>query len=187
MCAFALFLSVDPSLGRVDYKLLSDQTLMEMLIEGFDDETKKRYQDYEGMYRDVCKWSCIKCDDSGRVIEIIMDDEDLGGSLELCYVPPKVKVLNINWWLGSRLTGPVDLTHLPEGMESLCLKNNRLSGSLVIKNVPQWLDIIDLRGNQFNAIAVVDAKTNATIQLKDSGVTSVVDENGKELDMQRFL
>ena len=28
MCALPLFLSVDPSLGRVDYSLLSDQTLM---------------------------------------------------------------------------------------------------------------------------------------------------------------
>ena len=41
MCDFELLLSVDPSLGRVDCSLLADQTLMEMLIEGFDDKPKK--------------------------------------------------------------------------------------------------------------------------------------------------
>ena len=49
MCAFQLLLNVDPSLGRVNYSLMSDQTLMEMLIEGFDDGTKKEYQDDDGM------------------------------------------------------------------------------------------------------------------------------------------
>ena len=62
MCAFQLLVSVDPSLGRLDYSLLSDQTLMEMLIESFDDETKKKYQDGQGMYLDICEWPKIKCD-----------------------------------------------------------------------------------------------------------------------------
>ena len=48
MYAFQIFLSVDPSLGRVDYGLFSDQTLMEMLLEGFDDETKKKISRQRG-------------------------------------------------------------------------------------------------------------------------------------------
>ena len=54
MCALEIFLSVDPSLGRVDYSLLSDQTLMEMLFEGFTDKARKQCQDNDGMYLDVC-------------------------------------------------------------------------------------------------------------------------------------
>ena len=46
---------------------------------------------------------------------------------------------------------------------------------------------IDVRANQFNAVAVVDSETDAAIELEGSGVTSVVDENGKERDMQRLL
>ena len=79
MCAFQLFLSVDPSLGRVDYNSLSDQTLMEMLIEGFDEETKRRYQDSHEMYLNVCELSCVVCDDDERVIEINIDSETVSG------------------------------------------------------------------------------------------------------------
>ena len=277
MCAFALFLSVDPSLGRVDYSLLSDQTLMEMLIEGFDDETKNKYKHSNGMYFDVCEWPCIECDADERIIEIDIDSEDVSGSLEIRSVPPKVKVLDISSWCNSqltgsvdlanlpdemqklsirhnRITGEVDLTQLPDGMhelslgcnkltgeidlaqlpdvmqelslnnnefsgeidlthlpdkmqklslennqftgeidlarlpsviEYLFLNNNQLTGPLVIKKLPQR--VIDVRGNHFNAISVVDSKIHATIKLEGSGVASVVDENGGEQDMQRFL
>ena len=74
MCAFQVFLSVDPSLGRLDYSLMSDQALMEMLIEGFDDETKQDYQDKHGMYKDVCDWFPITCDEDERVVEISIDN-----------------------------------------------------------------------------------------------------------------
>ena len=108
MCALELFFSVDPSLGRVDYSLFSDQTLMEMFIDGFDDETNQRYIDNDGMYLDVCKWSCITCDDDGRVFVILLDNENICGSLELCYVPPKVKVVSITS-NKNQLTGSIDL------------------------------------------------------------------------------
>ena len=256
MCAFALFLSVDPSLGRVEYSLFSDQTLLEMLFEGFDDETKKKYKDNDGIFRDVCEWSCIKCDDNARVIEIDLDGKNLSGSLELCYVPPKVEFLIISSCGTSKLSGSVDLeqlpdriyglslsdnqltgeldltrlpermhglsleknqltgeinlsnlpdemdflnlesnhftgeidfTHLPGGMKYLSLENNQFTGSLVMKRLPHDIRAINVRKNFFNAIAVVDSQTRAQIQLDGSGVTSVVDENGKELDNKRFF
>ena len=87
MCTFRLFLSVDPSLGRVDYSSMSDQTLVEMLIDGFDDETKKTFQDSEGAYLDVCKCSGVECNDYERVIEIYVNNANVSGSVELCYIP----------------------------------------------------------------------------------------------------
>ena len=256
MCAFQLFLSVDPSLGRVDYSSLSDQTLMEMLIEGFDDETKNKYKDNEGMYLNVCKWSRIECDGDERVIRVVIETSSITGSLELCYVPPKVKELYMRSPYRSELTGSVDLTrlpdgikylylynselsgeidlahlpgkmqllylqnnqltgeidlkqlpggmkelalqnnkltggidftHLPDGMSYLNLDENHLTGQLVIKMLPPTMRVINARRNQFNAVAVVESETNATIKLQESGVTSVVDENGREQVMKRFL
>ena len=256
MCIFQLLLGVDPSLGRADYSSFSDRTLMEMLIEGFDDGTKKKYQDNDGMFRDVCEWSCIKCDDNVRVIKIDLDRKNLSGSLELCYVPPKVKFLIISSCGTSKLTGSVDLsqlpdriygfslsdnqltgeidltrlperihglsleknqltgeinlsnlpdemdflnlesnhftgeidfTHLPGGMKYLSLENNQFTGSLVMKRLPHNIRAIDVRKNFFHAVAVVDSQTRAQIQLDGSGVTSIVDENGNELDNKRFF
>ena len=37
------------------------------------------------------------------------------------------------------------------------------------------------------AVAVVDSKAHVIIKLCGSGVTSVVDESGKEVDMKRLL
>ena len=276
MCACAIFLGIDTSLGRVDYSLLSDQTLMEMLIRGFDDESQKEFQDNDGMHLDVCKWSCIKCDDDERVVEIDKNNEDLSGSIEISYVPPKVKVLIITSWRTSQLSGSADFTHLPEGMEDMRLNNNeltgnidlthlpiemkdlrlnknqltgeidlthlpygvellflngnqftgeidlthlperisqltlnnnqltggidltrlpdgmryltlnnsQLTGSLFISNLPPLMILLDIRANLFNAIAVVDSQTHATVKLEGSGVTSAVDENGIEVAMQ---
>ena len=47
--------------------------------------------------------------------------------------------------------------------------------------------MIDVQGNHFNSIAVIDSITYVSIKLEGSAVTSVVDENGRELNMNRFL
>ena len=174
MCAFQLFLTVDPSLGRVDCSLLSDQTLMELLFEGVDEETKKRYQDNDGIYLDVCEWSCIKCDDHERVIEIRADNCDISGFIQLSYVPPKVKVLNISSLFidgkltgsvdlahlpkqmkeldiyGNQFTGEIDLTHLPDGMNCLYLQNNQLTGEVDLTHLPDGIEILALDNNKLS-------------------------------------
>ena len=280
MYSLPLLCGADPNLGRVDYSSLTDQSLMEMLVDGFDGETKKKYQDSEGTYLDVCAWPCIRCDDEERVIEIDINSENVSGSLELCYVPPKVEDLKVSPLSGesrmtgsvdfarlpdgmkylhlsnnqltgeidltqppkglervsledNQLTGEIDLTQLPDGMVFLDLRNNRLTGeidltqlpdimnyahlennqltgevnltqlpsrmhsldlsgnqltgSLIIRNIPLGAEEIDVRGNHFNAVAVVDSETHDPVDFEGSGVTSVVDENGKELDIQQFL
>ena len=149
MYAFQLLLSVDPSLGRVDYSLLSDQTLLEMLIDGFDDASKQPYQDNDGMYQDVCTWCCVTCDDDDRVIEVDIDSTSVGGSLELCYIPPKVKELYVTTMYGNRLTGSVDLTHLPGGMHDLSLSKNRLNGEIDLTCLPNRTTYLYLDNNQF--------------------------------------
>ena len=79
----------DSALGRVDYSSLSDQTLMEMLVDGFLDSAKKKYQDSEGMYLDVCDWPLVRCDDNRRVI-MVKHIQETAGSLSLTFMPPLV-------------------------------------------------------------------------------------------------
>ena len=87
MFSLILLRSVDPHLGRVDYSSLSKQILVEFLYEGFDQETRKKYQDKEGIYLDVCKWSSVECDADRRVVKI-QEHGRFSGSLQLCYLPP---------------------------------------------------------------------------------------------------
>ena len=129
---------------------MSDQTLMEMLIEGFDDETKKRYQDKKGMYFDVCEWSCVACDEDQRVIHVDMKCRYIGGSLELCYVPPKVRTLRIGVpWVNTRLKGSVNLTHLPKEVQVIDLRINELTGEIDLTQLPQGMLCLHLQDNQF--------------------------------------
>ena len=148
MCAFQLFVCVDPSLGHVDYSSFSDQTLMEMLIEGFDDVTKSEYQESDGTYLNFCRKSCITCDHDESVLEIDIDSENASGIIDLCYVPPKVKFLNISTLAKSELTGSVHLTHLPEGMQTLILSENQLAGEIDLKRLPDGMNVLDLHRNQ---------------------------------------
>ena len=148
MCAFRLLFSFDSSLGRLEYSLLPDQALMEILIEGFDDETKKRYQDNHGMYLDVCEWSCVKCDEDESVIEIYIHCHCVRGSLELLYAPPKVKVLRISSHFEGQLTGSVDLTQLPDGMRKFSLRGNKLSGEINLLQLPKGMKQLNLNHNQ---------------------------------------
>ena len=281
MCGFQILLGVDASLGRLDYSLMPDQALMEMLVEGLNDKTKEKYQDKHGMYLDVCEWSGINCDARQRVIRIIIDidarSENVRSSLEFRHLPPNVrdlcigrvpggkltgsvdltqlpcgmealslrdnqltgvvdltqlpsgmKILCLNFnqltgaidltqlpgamtilWLdfnqltgaidltqlpggmtilrlnGNQLTGAIDLTQLPGGMRSLSLNNNQLSGSLIIKRLPSTMQTLIACLNKFNAVAVVELERNVTVMLRGSGVTSVLDAHGRELDDQR--
>ena len=69
----------------------------------------------------------------------------------------------------------------------LRFSKNQLTGSLVIKKVPSWMENIDARVNHFSAVGTIDSKQNAIINLQGSGVTSVVDENGRAQDIKPFL
>ena len=222
MCFVTLSLSVDPSLGRVDYSSFSDQTLMETFIDGFDEENRNRCQDKDGLFLDVCEWFCIDCNADKRVTKIYVHYHLLNGTLQLPFVPPKVIAVELAWkkltgsadltrlpqvmrtlhlhnnelsgsidlsqlpdsmrhlhLSGNSFSGSIDLTHLPEGMMELSLDRNQFSGSFIAKNLPpSRFCVISARKNQFNDIAVVESQTLAEILLSDSGISSVVEENG---------
>ena len=176
MC-FQLFLSVDPSLGRVNYSLMSDQTLMEMFIEGFDEDTENKYQDSEGMYLDVCDWSCTKCDDAERVIQAEMHSTDVSGSLDLCYIPPKMKGLKITSFGNSKLTGSIDLTHLPHGMQILALESHHLTGGSDLTQFPDEMKYLKLRNKQFTGEIDLTHLSDGmhTLNLKENEFTGEID------------
>ena len=51
MCIVLFVQTADNHLGRVDITSLSDQTLMEMLVERVSERMQKRFQDNHGMFR----------------------------------------------------------------------------------------------------------------------------------------
>ena len=136
--------AADPNLGRVDLHSFSDQILMEMLFEGFDDESKTAYQDADGTYLDVCKWPCIECDADKRVAVVKLVG-NISGHVQASYIPPKVKALYLP---RKKLRGTIDLAQLPRGMENLCFFSNQLEGSIDLTQLPERMEKLALSSNQ---------------------------------------
>ena len=116
--------------------------------------------------------------------DLRLTNNQISGTLDFTHLPDGMKPVFL---ASNQLTGEIDLTHLPDGMGYLYLQNNQLSGPLVIQKIPPKMKMIDLEENHFHDIAVVNSKTCATIKLKESGVTSVVNEDGNERGSRPFF
>ena len=143
MCAVLTVLTVDPSLGHVDYSSFSDQTLMELLFDGLTEESKRQYQDADGAYLDVCAWNCAICDCAQRVTEIAFGGA-VEGSLQLSYIPPQVVSF---YGAFQQLTGTIDLAHLPQNLRDLNLNTNKLTGSVDLTQLPLRIQFLYLDSN----------------------------------------
>ena len=64
---FQLCISVDPSLGRLDYASLSDQTRMEIMFSELKEPLHWAIHDHNFEVRDACDWTGVKCDSDGNV------------------------------------------------------------------------------------------------------------------------
>ena len=79
--------TLDPSLGRFDRAALSDQLLMELLIEHLKRPCTRKFREPAGSFLDVCAWEGVTCDADANVTQIIFTDdidnilEELEGSL----------------------------------------------------------------------------------------------------------
>ena len=120
-----------------------------MLIGGLNAKTKKQYQDDHDMYLFACEWSSVKCDGGDRVIEIRINKPNVSGSLDLCDVPPKVRVLRTTpLWRNGKLTGTVALADLPDGMQVIDLRGNELTGEIDLRRLPETMEEVHLEQNQ---------------------------------------
>ena len=168
-------MSVDSALRRLDYDLLSDQTLMEMLIDGMDIEEKSFYQDESGNFLDTCEWPGVECteseSDDDRVVKIILNcmtfsakqfpfnfippmvsyfdatNSNVHGTLETSHLPPKLTVLFISF---NKLHGPLNLANFPRQMELIEISGNKFCGSLQLADLPHSLKDFSAECNQFS-------------------------------------
>ena len=98
-----LFLdAVDPSLGRLDYASLSQQALMEMVIEGITNKEKICGDADEP--KDIEEWKGVKIED-GEVVKIE--------------------------WVYCWLMGPLCVEWLPSSVKELSVSENSLAGRLI--------------------------------------------------------
>ena len=150
MC-IALFVQT-ADIGRVDFASLSDQTLMEMLVEGFSEEIETKFQDEHGIFKDVCSWGGVKCDDEDNVTSITLIAQNAPISLE--YIPPNVKRFEM---YTADLTGTLETSGLPRHLKHFAIGGNGFTGTVNFPEFPGDLRVISLYSNEFSGSAILDA------------------------------
>ena len=153
----SLLLLPDKSIGDISLKSLSDQALMEALIDKTSDDFKKMYQDPSGEYLPVCRWQGVKCNKRREVVEIkrgcfnlYCADEKLAvpTELELRYLPPRIRVFEIG---GSDFFyGTVETRLLPNRLEDFYLRQENFTGTFDFRNLPERLERLGIDLNDFH-------------------------------------
>ena len=167
----AVLLCVDPALGRLDYDSLSDQALMEMLIDGMRNRSKKGLKDESGNFLDVSEWDCIEFSDEGRVAKVdlvnfkftekqfpfqfippqailfVAFDCNLHGTLDTAVIPENIVQFDISI---NNLHGPLNFKGFPRNLETLTIAENAFCGSLVLSDLPRSLIYFDAGSNKFS-------------------------------------
>ena len=189
LTAFTPLLTVDPSLGRLDYESLSDQALMEMLIDGLQADHKALFQDANGNFQDVCEWKGITCTDDRvtsidmpyiyfdekqfpfefvppHVTEFFANMKDLHGTLDASQLPLDLRYLSIS---DNVLHGSVDIGAFPRKMKTLLIERNIFSGSLSLSDLPPSLLHFDASNNQIIGEISLNALPPAMMDLRLNG------------------
>jgi len=81
----------------------------------------------------------VTLDGDGFVTKVDLTEEGLTGTIDLTKLPQGLQELHLG---NNRLTGTIDLTTLPQGLQGLHLYSNQLTGPIELTKLPQRLQII---------------------------------------------
>ena len=180
MQAPSLLLLPHRSSAEIHMTDLSDQTLMEALIQETYDDFKQLFQYPSGRYLPVCRWLGVKCNGRRQVVEIVSEEFpyiDYQSILDISFLPPHIKSCHLPE--GGDFFGKVETQALPSSLESLkissnsfhstfdfCrlpakmgtlnISNNMLSGSCNLTNLPKYLVELDTSKNFFAGTIALD-------------------------------
>ncbi|KNH08097.1 hypothetical protein XU18_1313 [Perkinsela sp. CCAP 1560/4] len=137
--------AVDPSLGRLDYASLSQQALMEMVIEGIANKEKICGDVDEPT--DIEEWEGVTIED-GQVVEIAWRQFRLRGALHLEWLPSSVRKVLVSC---NKLTGTLDCASLPTSLKKLNIGCNAFTGLINMESLPEGMEEISVHCNDLSA------------------------------------
>jgi len=91
----------------------------------------------------------VTLDSDGFVTKVDLRGKRLTGTIDLTKLPQGLEELYL---YNNQLTGPIDLTKLPQGLEVLVLSYTRLTGTIDLTKLPQGLKELDLSYNRFTPV-----------------------------------
>ena len=100
-----------------------------------------------------CGYDIIEKDRNGNVIQILLYEMGLSGSVDLTKLPPKLKKLYL---YSNELSGHLDLQQLPSSVEWLNLSYNSFT-TIKIGNLPQSLSELYVNKNKLRGVVLKPA------------------------------
>ena len=139
------------ALGRFNRGTLSDQSLMELLID--DLIGKEQFIDDDGEYLDLRKWgagwSVFRFDDQGSLEAINLNGFFDGGSIQMQWAPERLLSLN---FAENQIMGSLETASFPPLLCTLDVSVNSMSGEFAIEGLPRHIEYIDISANNFRGI-----------------------------------
>ena len=186
MLLTAFLHSADAECGKVDYDALSEQTLLELLIQ--DVKNISALQDSDGGFLDISEWPGLSFDVDGKVGHIDYyhylgeslfgdpsdddsDDENddcpigPGGSIDLRWVPMHVTEFSMQ---GLKLSGTIETASLPRKLIDFDITGNEFSGPFETTDLPSTSEDIRIRENQLSGTLDMTALP-PKLQIFDAG------------------
>uniref|UniRef100_A0A7S4KL04 Leucine-rich repeat protein n=1 Tax=Paramoeba aestuarina TaxID=180227 RepID=A0A7S4KL04_9EUKA len=142
---FVSVTAIDDVLGKVEKSSLSQQTLMELLIQ--NTEEKANVCRDEASPAEATKWYGIISDKREQVTHLLWGYKSLRGSIQLEWLPLRVVSVQLN---NNGFVGTVCLTELPESLLRLSLSDNKFQGAVDLRRLPNRLELLQLELNGFS-------------------------------------
>ena len=150
------FFFIDNGLSRIDSAAFSDQTRMELVVAGLDDQSKAQFEDSNEAFRDISGWRGLKFDAEGNVKSIYWRYErhKLNGSLSLDYLPQHLEKFNLYGPIFAKsaisVCGTIETAALPRGLREFAIDRQRMSGTLNLPELPQTLAYFTVMSNDLS-------------------------------------
>ena len=126
----------------------TDQRAMEHLIDNLHQNFRSNFE-ADGHFTDTCAWPGVLCDSSGNVTSVAFAGMDwLEGTISLDDLPPHVRWLDLSN-RDHTLSGTLDCSRLPRGLQVIFLSNNTFERSLNLTVLPPCLLELHLGHNAF--------------------------------------
>ena len=180
------FIATDQALSRFDRHLLSDQQVMELIIQDLEPVWTARFHSSDGLFLNVDRWPGITTDPERNVVSFefasgftgslnlqafpaniknisIAFNVQLRGQLHTAHIPSTMHCIGI---VKSKFDGTVDMRHLPQSLRTLTLKRNEFSGSLDLAALPKSLTSMICDHNNFSGSIRLDALSRSLAILR---------------------
>ena len=166
----------ESALGRFDYLTMSQQALMEAVLE--HSTLKKQFQDEKGNFLDLSEWKGVTMDEASQKVTKVnlkpADADEDGGSIDLAALAPSVVSFKFR---RCGITGTIDLTSLPDGLEQLDGRRNNITGTVDLTQLPGTLKKLLLSNNQITGAPDLTRLPESLklLRLSDNELSGVAD------------